>query len=82
MTPQCLYALTPIPLRVVYGREGFPLTGLFHPWAQWDMGLDTLGNSSRRAAVAVAPLVGWREAFYKKTQMSVGFPPKHILCEK
>ena len=30
-------------LRGVYGRsEGFPLTGIFHPRAQWDMGLDTL----------------------------------------
>ena len=36
-----------------YRSEGFPLTGLFHPWAQWDLGLDTLENSSRRA-VAVA----------------------------
>ena len=41
--------------------EGFPLTGLFHPWARWDLGLDTLENSSRRAAVAAAALwlVGW-----------------------
>ena len=43
--------------------EGFPLTGIFHPWAQWDMGLDTLGNSS---AVAVAAPWGGREGFYKK----------------
>ena len=34
--------------------EGFPLTGLFHPWAQWDRGLDTLENSSRRVAAVVA----------------------------
>ena len=32
-------------------------TGLFHPWAQWDLGLDTLENSSRRAAVAAAAVV-------------------------
>ena len=37
-----------------YRSEGFPLTGLFHPWAQWDLGLDTLENSSRRAVAAVA----------------------------
>ena len=43
--------------RQVSRSEGFPLTGLFHPWAQWDLGLDTLENSSRRAAVVavVAP---------------------------
>ena len=29
----------------IYRSEGFPLTGLFHPWAQWDLGLDTLGNA-------------------------------------
>ena len=36
--------------KVYYRSEGFPLTGIFHPWAQWDMGLDTLGNSSPTAA--------------------------------
>ena len=40
--------------------EGFPLAGLFHPWAQWDLGLDTLGNYSRRAVVVVA-YVGLQE---------------------
>ena len=35
----------------------FPLTGLFHPWAQWDLGLDTLGNSSRRAVAVAAAAV-------------------------
>ena len=39
-----------------YRSEGFPQTGLFHPWAQWDLGLDTWENSSRRA-VAVAAVV-------------------------
>ena len=44
--------------------EGFPLTGIVHPWAQWDMGLDTLENYSRQvvAVVAVAPC---REGFAK-----------------
>ena len=51
--------ISPIPLLgdppVVLSRsEGFPLAGLFHPWAQWDLGLDTLENSSRRVVV-VAP---------------------------
>ena len=44
-------------LDVFYRSEGFPLTGIFHPWAQWDMGLDTLENSS---AAAVAPSCGQR----------------------
>ena len=40
----------------MYNRsEGVPLTGLFHPWAQWDLGLDTLENSSRHAAVVAPP---------------------------
>ena len=30
--------------------EGFPLTGIFHPWAQWDLGQTWLKNYSRRAA--------------------------------
>ena len=49
-------------LDFIYRSEGFPLTGLFHPWAQWDLGLDTLENSSRRAAAVAAValwLVGW-----------------------
>ena len=47
-----------------YRNEGFPLTGIFHPWAQWDRGLDALENSSAVVAAA-APwggidwLVGW-----------------------
>ena len=50
-----------IYIYIIYRSEGFPLTGLFHPWAQWDRGLDILENYSRRAAaVAVALwLVGW-----------------------
>ena len=51
-------SLTPIPTGGVCRSEGFPLTGLFHPWAQWDLGLDTLENSSRRAAAAVVALGG------------------------
>ena len=38
--------------RITNRSEGFPLTGLFHPWAQWDLGLDTLENYSRLAAAA------------------------------
>ena len=41
----------------IYRSEGFPLAGLFHPWAQWDLGLDTLENSSRRAVAVVAVAV-------------------------
>ena len=45
--------------------EGFPLTGLFHPWAQWDLGQTWVRNYSRRAAAAAAR-PPWREGFAKK----------------
>ena len=45
-----------------YRSEGFPRTGYLIPGCDGDLGLDWLGNSSRRAAVAaavVAPGLGW-----------------------
>ena len=51
--------------------EGFPLAGLFHPWAQWDLGLDTLENYSRR--VVVAP---WG-SLARARALVVGFTREH-----
>ena len=59
----CMDRVLPFPTQGVYGQsEGFRLTGLFHPWAQWDLGVDTWENSSRRAVVAVAVVVALERA--------------------
>ena len=54
-------------LSLIYRSERSPLTGIFHPWAQWDMGLDTLENSSV-AAAAVAALGDFssKKSFFEK----------------
>ena len=56
---------------VLCRSEGLPLTGLFHPWAQWDMGLDTLENSS--AAVVVAAALGGGGSDFSKNNNALMF---------
>ncbi len=49
-----------------FGRsDGFPLSGIFHPWAQWDRVQDPMGNSAAAAGVARQ---GGIEGFTKKMQ--------------
>ena len=76
----CVFIVVLIYFSALCRSEGFPLTGIFHPWAQWDMGLDTLENYS--AAAAVAPLGGGREGFTKKLQFPYVFLKTHIFVGK
>ena len=69
------------PLRAGWS-EGFPLAGLFHPWAQWDLGLDTLENSSRRAVAVVVALERARPSCkgFQESLLQVDFPPTGRLA--
>ena len=53
-SPHSLYGYIYI---YIYRSEGFPRTGYLIPGCDGDMGLDWLGNSSRRAAAVAAAAV-------------------------